>query len=81
MGTDANDLFVIASDLLDDPVAYQRMAGAVNPFGDGRAAERVLSELARDCSRPEAVPATIIESLHPPGEEMIPVDGFEHGVR
>jgi UDP-N-acetylglucosamine 2-epimerase (non-hydrolysing) len=81
VGTDAEDLFAIASDLLDDPVEYQRMAGAVNPFGDGQAARRVLSELAPDRSLPEAVPAAIIESLRPPGEEMISLDGFEHGLR
>ena len=81
VGTDADDLFAIASGLLDDPADYQRMADAVNPFGDGQAAGRVLSEISRDCSRPEAVPAAIIESLHPPGEEMISLDGFEHGLR
>ncbi|MDN3357714.1 UDP-N-acetylglucosamine 2-epimerase (non-hydrolyzing) [Actinomadura sp. DC4] len=80
VGTDAEDLFTIASELLDDPGEYQRMAGAVNPFGDGRAAGRVLSELARDCVRPTGVPAAIIESPRPPGEEMVSIDGFEHGV-
>jgi len=29
--------------LLDDPAAYRAMANAVNPFGDGRAAERIVS--------------------------------------
>ena len=29
--------------LLDDPAAYRAMATAVNPFGDGRAAERVVT--------------------------------------
>jgi UDP-N-acetylglucosamine 2-epimerase (non-hydrolysing) len=33
--------------LLSDPVAYQRMAAAVNPYGDGRAASRIL-EAIRD---------------------------------
>ena len=28
--------------LLDDPVAYQAMANAVNPYGDGRASERIV---------------------------------------
>jgi UDP-N-acetylglucosamine 2-epimerase (non-hydrolysing) len=34
--------------LLDDPIAYVDMASAVNPFGDGRAAERIVDRLARD---------------------------------
>jgi UDP-N-acetylglucosamine 2-epimerase (non-hydrolysing) len=29
--------------LLDDPAAYSAMASAVNPFGDGRAAERIVT--------------------------------------
>jgi len=28
--------------LLDDPVAYEAMSKAVNPFGDGQASQRIL---------------------------------------
>jgi UDP-N-acetylglucosamine 2-epimerase (non-hydrolysing) len=31
-----------ASQLLSDPSAYEAMATAINPFGDGHAAERIL---------------------------------------
>ncbi|MGW7301064.1 non-hydrolyzing UDP-N-acetylglucosamine 2-epimerase [Streptomyces sp. NPDC054829] len=48
IGTDPEALVRHAGELLDDPVAYGRMAGAGNPFGDGRAAERVLAQLAED---------------------------------
>jgi len=34
--------------LLDDPRAYDAMANAVNPYGDGRAAQRILARLRRD---------------------------------
>jgi UDP-N-acetylglucosamine 2-epimerase (non-hydrolysing) len=34
--------------LLDDPIAYADMAAAMNPFGDGRAAERIVGRLATD---------------------------------
>ena len=34
--------------LLDDPAAYAAMANAVNPFGDGRAAERIIDAV---CAR------------------------------
>jgi UDP-N-acetylglucosamine 2-epimerase (non-hydrolysing) len=33
--------------LLDDPEAYRRMAQARNPFGDGKAAERIITRLLR----------------------------------
>lgn len=34
--------------LLDDADAYARMAQAPNPFGDGRAAERIAAALAAE---------------------------------
>ncbi len=35
-----------AARLLSDPAAYAAMAGKPNPFGDGRAAERIGDTLA-----------------------------------
>jgi UDP-N-acetylglucosamine 2-epimerase (non-hydrolysing) len=32
-----------ASELLDDPACYRAMAAAVNPYGDGHAAERIVA--------------------------------------
>ena len=34
-----------AGSLLDDPAAYAEMAQAVNPYGDGHAAERIVGTL------------------------------------
>jgi UDP-N-acetylglucosamine 2-epimerase len=31
--------------LLDDPVAYRQMAQAVNPYGDGHAADYIVNAL------------------------------------
>jgi UDP-GlcNAc:undecaprenyl-phosphate GlcNAc-1-phosphate transferase len=31
--------------LLDDPTEYQAMAKAINPYGDGHAAERIVEVL------------------------------------
>ena len=31
--------------LLDDPVAYERMSKAVNPYGDGKACNRIVCAL------------------------------------
>ncbi|GAA2088049.1 non-hydrolyzing UDP-N-acetylglucosamine 2-epimerase [Actinomadura alba] len=51
VGTDAGEVFTAASLLLDHPLEYRRMASAANPFGDGRASERILMELVRDRRR------------------------------
>jgi len=45
VGTDDEKIFTEARRLLDDRTAYQRMSQAVNPYGDGRAAERIVSIL------------------------------------
>ena len=46
VGTDADTIAAEASLLLSDPQAYDAMARAVNPFGDGQASARIL-EAAR----------------------------------
>jgi UDP-N-acetylglucosamine 2-epimerase len=45
VGTDTETLVAAASELLDDGDAYARMARAKNPFGDGKAAERIITRL------------------------------------
>ena len=42
VGTNSDQIVVAASQLLDDEDAYQAMATAINPFGDGKAAERIV---------------------------------------
>jgi UDP-N-acetylglucosamine 2-epimerase (non-hydrolysing) len=42
VGTKSENIFVAAAELLNDPDAYEAMANAINPFGDGHAAERIL---------------------------------------
>ena len=42
VGTRAEDIVREAKRLLDDPSAHAEMAKAVNPFGDGHAAERIV---------------------------------------
>jgi UDP-N-acetylglucosamine 2-epimerase len=46
-GTDRGDIARMAQKLLDDGGAYQRMARAVNPYGDGRASERIVQAVRR----------------------------------
>ena len=45
VGTSSADIVREASKLLDDAEAYDLMARARNPFGDGHAAERIVSRL------------------------------------
>jgi len=42
IGTDSVDIVAEASRLLDDPAAYEAMARAHNPFGDGQASGRIV---------------------------------------
>jgi UDP-N-acetylglucosamine 2-epimerase len=45
VGTNPDIILAEATRLLTDPAAYERMARAVNPYGDGRSAERICSVL------------------------------------
>jgi UDP-N-acetylglucosamine 2-epimerase len=47
VGVDREDIVASALGLLNDPAAYDRMARAVNPYGDGHAAERIADALVR----------------------------------
>ena len=46
VGTDEDLIVSSVSRLLTEPAAYAAMASAVNPYGDGRAAERSVAALA-----------------------------------
>ena len=45
-GTERGDIFRMAAELLTDPVRYDAMACAVNPYGDGYACRRIGDALA-----------------------------------
>jgi UDP-N-acetylglucosamine 2-epimerase (non-hydrolysing) len=45
VGTNAEDIVATAMELFDNSSAYERMARAGNPFGDGRAADRIAEIL------------------------------------
>jgi len=46
VGTDRERIFAAAAELLTSEAAYTAMARAINPYGDGRAAERIAAILA-----------------------------------
>lgn len=41
-GTSEENVYRLAKELLTDPAAYEKMAKAANPYGDGHAAERIV---------------------------------------
>lgn len=45
VGTQTADIVAAANELLDDEQAYQEMARRANPYGDGRAAERICDAI------------------------------------
>ena len=46
VGTDRDRIVAEARNLLDQDAAYEAMANAVNPYGDGKAAERAVAAIA-----------------------------------
>ena len=47
VGAEARTIVQSASQLLDDSLAYDAMANAVNPYGDGHAAQRIVARIER----------------------------------
>jgi UDP-N-acetylglucosamine 2-epimerase (non-hydrolysing) len=45
VGTDRERIVAVASELLTSRAAYERMANAVNPYGDGQASGRIVAAL------------------------------------
>lgn len=54
VGTDRARIVHSVAALLDDPAAYAAMARAHNPFGDGKAAERIADVIAREAQQRSA---------------------------
>ncbi|CAN5524362.1 UDP-N-acetylglucosamine 2-epimerase (non-hydrolyzing) [soil metagenome] len=45
IGTEREDIVAAAKNLLESPAAYDKMALAVNPFGDGKASQKIVSAI------------------------------------
>jgi UDP-N-acetylglucosamine 2-epimerase (non-hydrolysing) len=52
VGPRASSIVEHTSRLLEDPAAYLAMANAVSPYGDGQAAQRIVSRVRRQLSLP-----------------------------
>ncbi|OGO79578.1 MAG: UDP-N-acetylglucosamine 2-epimerase [Clostridiales bacterium GWB2_37_7] len=44
-GTDRDNIILLTEELLNDKVQYNKMANAVNPYGDGSASQRIVEAL------------------------------------
>lgn len=55
-GVKHDDIVSMTNELLDDPAAYDKMAHAVNPYGDGNASRRIAQAIIwkfrKTCDRP-----------------------------
>lgn len=56
-GVDKDCIITMASELLDDAAAYEHMAKAVNPYGDGNACKRIAEAILWHFGRREERPA------------------------
>ncbi len=54
VGTNTTRIVTETLRLLDDPAEHARMASVASPYGDGRAAERIVSTLAASLVREKA---------------------------
>ena len=48
VGTDTDRIVQTASEILDNPAAYTAMSAVHNPYGDGKACERIIASLLED---------------------------------
>jgi hypothetical protein len=48
VGTNTDTIVSTAQSLLENPVAYSAMTAVHNPYGDGRACERIIASLVQD---------------------------------
>jgi UDP-N-acetylglucosamine 2-epimerase (non-hydrolysing) len=66
VGTDERRIVEEAERLLDDPLAYQRMARGHSPYGDGRASQKIADFLVRGKAK--------IGSTRERGHERAPIE-------
>jgi len=59
-GTETEQILALARELLDDAGAYEKMAHAVNPYGDGKACERIADAILHYFGMAEKAPDPFI---------------------
>ena len=71
VGTDQSTIVAALDRLLDDDAAYQRMARTANPYGDGKASERIAASLLASY-RGGAAPTEFDPTLPPTLPQTLP---------
>ena len=56
-GVEEEQIFAMACELFDRPEAYQEMAHAVNPYGDGKTSQRIVQAIEQYFGRRDDAPA------------------------
>ncbi len=64
VGTDREKIIESVSELLLIPAAYRRMSESINPYGDGKACDRILQALESTVGRAEA-PVPFVPASRP----------------
>lgn len=49
VGTEENEIYKACAKLLEDDAEYKKMSQAVNPYGDGFAAKRIVNYICENC--------------------------------
>jgi UDP-N-acetylglucosamine 2-epimerase (non-hydrolysing) len=62
VGPDRQAIVGAVGRLLDDPVAYAGMAAGISPYGDGKAAARIVAVLEKDLHQGGAEPSVAAEN-------------------
>jgi len=65
VGTAREDIVEMVTSLLESPTLYEKMARAVNPYGDGKAAERIVQALLHFFGRSTERPADFAPARQP----------------
>lgn len=74
VGTNEEQVYAAARKLLTDRAAYERMAGAVNPYGDGRASERIAQAILHHFGRRDSRPEPFVPERTPERARTGPAD-------
>lgn len=74
VGTNRQAIVSAVSRLLDDPVEYNSMSHAVNPYGDGHAAERTVDAIRYFFGLAAAAPVPFQSKVQGPKSKVIRLD-------
>jgi len=74
VGTNEEQVYASARKLLTDRAAYERMANSANPYGDGRASERIAQAILYHFGRRDSRPEPFVPERTPERARTGPAD-------